>query len=233
MNYVILFRTKKIIFPTLRLCAGKIVTTIRAFGFSRQRRFPVWGFHRSTVQNVETSQAKRVEENKITTFTGSSLFSVGFCYLILFNAFSWLYFNLRLSFQHLTANQENPSLNYRYYVKHLLTISKLMGVKTQRKTFFDFLNFSSLWSNWHLLLFDFFFYLDSTAPDDKDFLHRSILRTDHFQASLPRLPVPELEDTLKKYLESQRQILTDAEYDQTVDIVNKFKATDGPGTIVC
>eukprot|EP00105_Crassostrea_gigas_P016944 XP_011434533.1 PREDICTED: carnitine O-palmitoyltransferase 2, mitochondrial-like [Crassostrea gigas] len=82
--------------------------------------------------------------------------------------------------QHLTANQENPSLNY------------------------------------------------STAPDDKDFLHRSILRTDHFQASLPRLPVPELEDTLKKYLESQRQILTDAEYDQTVDIVNKFKATDGP-----
>lgn len=160
-------------------------------------------------------------------------FPVGFCYLILFNAFSWLYFNLRLSFQHLTANQENPSLNYRYYVKHLLTISKLMGVKTQRKTFFDFLNFSSLWSNWHLLLFDFFFYLDSTAPDDKDFLHRSILRTDHFQASLPRLPVPELEDTLKKYLESQRQILTDAEYDQTVDIVNKFKATDGPGTIVC
>lgn len=156
MNYVILFRRKKIIFSTLRLFAGKIVTTIRAFGFSRQRRFPVWGFHRSTVQNVETSQAKRVEENKITTFTGSSLFSVGFCYLILFNAFSWLYFNLRLSFQHLTANQENPSLNYRYYVKHLLTISKLMGVKTQRKTFFDFLNFSSLWSNWHLLLFDFF-----------------------------------------------------------------------------
>lgn len=83
-------------------------------------------------------------------------FPVGFCYLILFNAFSWLYFNLRLSFQRLTANQENPSLNYRYYVKHLLTISKLMGVKTQRKTFFDFLNFSSLWSNWHLLLFDFF-----------------------------------------------------------------------------
>lgn len=95
---------------------------------------------------------------------------------------------------------------------------------------------------WIFLLYDltgiyfyliFFFYLDSTAPDDKDFLHRSILRTDHFQASLPRLPVPELEDTLKKYLESQRQILTDAEYDQTVDIVNKFKATDGPGTIVC
>lgn len=78
-----------------------------------------------------------------------------------------------------------------------------------------------------------FFYSNSTAQDDKDFLHRSILPTDHFQASLPRLPVPELEDTLKKYLESQRQILTDAEYDQTVDFVNKFKATDGPGTIIC
>lgn len=71
----------------------KIVTTIRAFGFPWQRRFPVWGFHRSTVQNVETSQAKRVEENKITTFTGLHCFPVGFCYLILFNAFSmfsWL-----------------------------------------------------------------------------------------------------------------------------------------------
>lgn len=42
-------------------------------------------------------------------------FRVGFCYLILFNALSWLYFNLRLSFQHLAANQENPSLNCRYY----------------------------------------------------------------------------------------------------------------------
>lgn len=42
-------------------------------------------------------------------------FRVGFCYLIFFNALSWLYFNLRLSFQHLAANQENPSLNYRYY----------------------------------------------------------------------------------------------------------------------
>nr|XP_022297829.1 carnitine O-palmitoyltransferase 2, mitochondrial-like [Crassostrea virginica] len=68
----------------------------------------------------------------------------------------------------------------------------------------------------------------STSAAERDFLHRSILRTDHFQASLPRLPIPQLEDTLKKYLESQRQILTDAEYDQTVDIVNKFKATEGP-----
>lgn len=108
-----------------------------------------------------------------------------------------------------------------------------MGVKTQRKTFFDcFLSFL-LNDLTGVYFFMTFFYLDSTGPDDKDFLHRSILRTDHFQASLPRLPVPELEDTLKKYLESQRQILTDAEYDQTVDIVNKFKATDGPGTIVC
>lgn len=165
MNYVILFRRKKIIFPTLRLFAGKIVTTIRAFGFSRQRRFPVWGFHRSTVQNISTGRQFRMlklhrlnalRKTKLQLLQVLHCFLVGFCYLILFNAFSWLYFNLRLSFQHLTANQENPSLNYRYYVKHLLTISKLMGVKTQRKTFFDFLNFSSLWSNWHLLLFDFF-----------------------------------------------------------------------------
>jgi hypothetical protein len=66
-------------------------------------------------------------------------------------------------------------------------------------------------------------------PTEKDYLHRSILPTDYFQASLPRLPIPGLEDTLRKYLESQRPILTDAEYEQTVDIVNKFKVTEGPG----
>ncbi|XP_062606864.1 carnitine O-palmitoyltransferase 2, mitochondrial-like, partial [Saccostrea cucullata] len=35
-------------------------------------------------------------------------------------------------------------------------------------------------------------------------------------------------DTLHKYLECQRQILTDDEYDQTADIVNNFKANEGP-----
>ncbi|XP_061187817.1 carnitine O-palmitoyltransferase 2, mitochondrial-like [Saccostrea echinata] len=67
-----------------------------------------------------------------------------------------------------------------------------------------------------------------SSASDRDFLHKSILPTDHFQASLPRLPIPQLEDTLHKYLESQRQILTDDEYDQTADIVNNFKANEGP-----
>lgn len=47
---------------------------------------------------------------------------------------------------------------------------------------------------------------------------------DHFQASLPRLPIPRLEDTLDRYLYSQRAIASDQlEYDNTVQIVKNFQ----------
>jgi len=65
------------------------------------------------------------------------------------------------------------------------------------------------------------------ANGDRDFLHKSVVPTDHFQKSLPRLPVPKLEDTCRRYLAAQRPILTDEEYTKTEAIVNHFREKDG------
>lgn len=46
-----------------------------------------------------------------------------------------------------------------------------------------------------------------------------------FQASLPRLPVPSLSETAKKYLESVRPHVTDAEYAKTQSAVETFVAS--------
>ncbi|KAI0087716.1 acyltransferase ChoActase/COT/CPT [Irpex rosettiformis] len=43
-----------------------------------------------------------------------------------------------------------------------------------------------------------------------------------FEASLPQLPVPPLQSTLSKYLESVQPLLTPAEFSQTQTAVNKF-----------
>ncbi len=67
----------------------------------------------------------------------------------------------------------------------------------------------------------------STEPREEDFLHRSIVPTDHFQRSLPRLPIPKLEDTCQRYLASQRPLLTKDEYKVTEKLVEDFKV--GPG----
>ncbi|XP_077371923.1 carnitine O-palmitoyltransferase 1, muscle isoform isoform X2 [Festucalex cinctus] len=46
-----------------------------------------------------------------------------------------------------------------------------------------------------------------------------------FQASLPRLPVPRVEDTIRRYLESVRPLLDDEEYNQMAVLANDFQAT--------
>ncbi|CAL4074526.1 unnamed protein product, partial [Meganyctiphanes norvegica] len=51
---------------------------------------------------------------------------------------------------------------------------------------------------------------------------------DH-QASLPRLPVPPLEDTLNKYLKSIKPVVTEEEFMMTEEIVTKFAAPGGVG----
>ncbi|XP_061430953.1 carnitine O-palmitoyltransferase 2, mitochondrial-like isoform X1 [Lethenteron reissneri] len=60
-----------------------------------------------------------------------------------------------------------------------------------------------------------------------EFLHRSVVPTLHFQPSLPRLPIPKLEDTVRRYLAAQRPLLNDEEYSQTERIARKFEAGDG------
>jgi hypothetical protein len=40
---------------------------------------------------------------------------------------------------------------------------------------------------------------------------------------LPKLPVPELEETLAKYLKTLRPLLNDTDYNKSVKIVEEFK----------
>ncbi|KAL7773858.1 hypothetical protein CFE70_003825 [Pyrenophora teres f. teres 0-1] len=50
-----------------------------------------------------------------------------------------------------------------------------------------------------------------------------------FEDSLPRLPVPTLEETAKRYLKSVHPLLSQNEYDATTKAVNEFVAPGGPG----
>uniref|UniRef100_A0A452IUI2 Uncharacterized protein n=1 Tax=Gopherus agassizii TaxID=38772 RepID=A0A452IUI2_9SAUR len=43
-----------------------------------------------------------------------------------------------------------------------------------------------------------------SSDDSFQYLHRSIVPTMHFQKSLPRLPIPRLEDTVRRYLNAQK-----------------------------
>ncbi|XP_060636742.2 palmitoyl thioesterase CPT1C isoform X1 [Anolis sagrei] len=49
-----------------------------------------------------------------------------------------------------------------------------------------------------------------------------------YQASLPRLPVPALKDTMQKYLESIRPLTTDAEFQRMTALARDFEQTLGP-----
>ncbi|XP_076750877.1 carnitine palmitoyltransferase 2 isoform X2 [Xylocopa sonorina] len=49
----------------------------------------------------------------------------------------------------------------------------------------------------------------------------------HFQPSLPRLPIPKLEDTCKRYLNAQRPLLSKDQLEKTSTYVNQFLTNDG------
>lgn len=66
------------------------------------------------------------------------------------------------------------------------------------------------------------------ANKDYQYIQRSKLPTMHFQPSLPRLPIPKLEQTCMKYLNAQKPVLTDAKFTETSSIVTEFLKTDGP-----
>lgn len=50
----------------------------------------------------------------------------------------------------------------------------------------------------------------------------------HFQASLPRLPVPQLEKTCERYLSAQKPILIEEQLRHTESCVQRFLAGEGP-----
>ncbi|XP_054850943.1 carnitine O-palmitoyltransferase 1, brain isoform isoform X2 [Eublepharis macularius] len=49
-----------------------------------------------------------------------------------------------------------------------------------------------------------------------------------YQASLPRLPVPAIKDTMRRYLESIRPLMTDVEFQRMTQLARDFERTLGP-----
>ncbi|KAF0287165.1 Carnitine O-palmitoyltransferase 2, mitochondrial [Amphibalanus amphitrite] len=68
-------------------------------------------------------------------------------------------------------------------------------------------------------------HLSSSPPysDEYQFLHHSELPTDVFQASLPRLPIPTIENTCQRYLNAQKPLLTDEQFAHTQDVTLRFQ----------
>ena len=58
---------------------------------------------------------------------------------------------------------------------------------------------------------------------------RRAASTFEYQTNMPRLPVPNLEDTVHKYLKSLIPILNEKDFERENDIVNKFCQPGGPG----
>eukprot|EP00756_Hemistasia_phaeocysticola_P041263 Hpha_TRINITY_DN16906_c1_g12::TRINITY_DN16906_c1_g12_i1::g.55267::m.55267/K08766/CPT2; carnitine O-palmitoyltransferase 2 len=65
-------------------------------------------------------------------------------------------------------------------------------------------------------------------PTPDGYLHKSQVPTMHFQKSLPRMPIPELQKTLDRYLQTQRPICTDEEYTEVEKAVAELRAGRGP-----
>ena len=49
------------------------------------------------------------------------------------------------------------------------------------------------------------------------------------QSSLPKLPVPPLQQTLQKYLKAMRPLVNDSEYQKTLMVVEEFGKPNGVG----
>ena len=66
------------------------------------------------------------------------------------------------------------------------------------------------------------------SSEEYQLLHKSPVHTLKYQRSLPRLPIPKLEDTCKLYLDSQKAITDDVDaYKKTESLVSDFMKTQG------
>ncbi|XP_050529275.1 carnitine O-palmitoyltransferase 2, mitochondrial isoform X2 [Daktulosphaira vitifoliae] len=63
--------------------------------------------------------------------------------------------------------------------------------------------------------------------DDYQFIQQSVIPTMHFQRSLPRLPIPELNLTCQRYLRAQKPLLSVNDYSKTKAIVDDFEKNEG------
>lgn len=72
----------------------------------------------------------------------------------------------------------------------------------------------------------------SSSQDLRYIEPKTTVPTFHFQDSLPRLPIPKLEDTCRRYLDAQKPLLTPEEYEDTKQLVEKFQKREGPGMVI-
>ncbi|CAL1532065.1 unnamed protein product, partial [Lymnaea stagnalis] len=65
------------------------------------------------------------------------------------------------------------------------------------------------------------------SNDEREYLHKSKIPTYHFQASLPRLPIPELDKSCQRYLNAQLPLLSDAQHKELQKVVGEFQNGQG------
>ncbi|KAM6921207.1 LOW QUALITY PROTEIN: carnitine O-palmitoyltransferase 2, mitochondrial [Xenentodon cancila] len=63
----------------------------------------------------------------------------------------------------------------------------------------------------------------SRKTSSSEFLHESVVPTMHYQRSLPRLPIPKLEDTIQRYLAAQKPLLDEDQFRTTKKIALDFQ----------
>ncbi|XP_064138065.1 carnitine O-palmitoyltransferase 2, mitochondrial [Loxodonta africana] len=67
----------------------------------------------------------------------------------------------------------------------------------------------------------------SGGSGPSQYLQCSIVPTMHYQDSLPRLPIPKLEDTIRRYLSAQKPLLDDGQFRKTEQFCKSFENGSG------
>ncbi|XP_034036212.1 carnitine O-palmitoyltransferase 2, mitochondrial [Thalassophryne amazonica] len=70
-------------------------------------------------------------------------------------------------------------------------------------------------------------YYSTKEGSSSEYLHQSIVPTMHYQKSLPRLPIPKLENTIRRYLAAQRPLLDDDQFRTTEKLAADFQSGAG------
>jgi carnitine O-palmitoyltransferase 2 len=64
--------------------------------------------------------------------------------------------------------------------------------------------------------------LSFAKSESYQLLQKSPVKTDYFQRSLPRLPIPKLDKTCERYLATQKALLNDEEFKATEALVSYY-----------
>ncbi|KAF3835678.1 hypothetical protein F7725_028236 [Dissostichus mawsoni] len=70
-------------------------------------------------------------------------------------------------------------------------------------------------------------YSSKKAAASGEYLNHSVVPSMHYQKSLPRLPIPKLEDTVRRYLAAQKPLLDDDQFRTTEKLTKDFQSGVG------